>query len=149
MVRVGHPSDTSPAGGYSTDNARTFTAFLSNPNENIDDRVAVSATSRRIVWLPKGSAPYYWTDLGASWTKSVGAPSAAVEGVNYWSKNKPLAADRVDGSMFYLYDYNTGYFFRSTNGAATFEHVSTVPSHRRTWNVGSIRSLILWVTTRL
>jgi hypothetical protein len=63
--------------------------------------VAVSATSRRIVWLPKGSAPYYLTDLGASWTQSIGAPS---------------------------YDCNTGHFYRSTDGAATFESISTIPS---------------------
>ena len=75
MVRVGHPGDTAPAGGYSIDNTQTFTAFSSNPNRNFDGRVAVSATSRRIVWLPKGSIPYYSTDLGASWTKSIGAPS--------------------------------------------------------------------------
>lgn len=126
VVRVGHPGDTSPAGGYSTDNAQTFTAFSSNPNGNFDGRVAVSATSRRIVWLPKGSAPYYSTDLGVSWTQSVGAPSAAVEGKD--SKNKPLAADRTDGSKFYLYDYNNGHFYRSTDGGATFESISTIQS---------------------
>jgi xyloglucan-specific exo-beta-1,4-glucanase len=128
VVRVGHPGHTSPAGGYSTDNGRTFTAFLSNPDESLDGRVSVSATSRRIVWLPKGSVPYCSSDLGASWTKSAGAPPGAVEGADYWSKNKPLAADRVDGSKFYLYDYKSGRFFRSTDGAATFEHVSTIPS---------------------
>ena len=42
VVRVGHPGDTSPAGGYSIDNAQTFTAFSSNPNGNVDGRVAVS-----------------------------------------------------------------------------------------------------------
>ena len=128
VVRVGHPGDTSPAGGYSIDNAQTFTAFSSNPNGNFDGRVAVSATSRRIVWLPKGSVPYYSTDLGASWTKSIGAPLGVVEGADYWSKNKPLASDRTDGSKFYLYDYNSGHFYRSTDGAATFESISTIPS---------------------
>ena len=84
---------------------------------------------RRIVWLPKGyNVPYYSTDLGASWAKSVGASRGAVKGEHYWTKNKPLAADRVDGSKFYLYHYKSGYFFRSTDGAATFDHVSTIPS---------------------
>jgi hypothetical protein len=57
-----------------------------------------------------------------------GGSSGAIEGKDHWSKNKPLAADRIDGSKFYLYDYNSGHFYRSTDGAATFENISTIPS---------------------
>ena len=128
VVRVGHAGDTSPAAGYSTDNAQTFTPFRSIPDASVDGRVAVAATSQRIVWLPKGSVPYYSQDLGASWTRSRGAPAGAVEGADYWSQNKPLAADRVDGRKFYLYDSNSGRFYRSLDGGATFRSVSTVPA---------------------
>ncbi len=94
--------------------------------------IAVSATNaNRVVWIPVGvTAGYgggvFWSaDGGQTWTNATGGPA-----YTYWScwsgAAKELAADRVNGSKFYIFgaiDYTGNYqglFYRSTDGGKTW-----------------------------
>ncbi|HEY9249151.1 MAG TPA: sialidase family protein, partial [Rariglobus sp.] len=68
-------------GGYTPDGGETFVNFPNieqNP-ANQGGRIAVSATSRNLVWATGYSAHkiYYSTDTGATWTLSAGLPEEA------------------------------------------------------------------------
>lgn len=127
VVRVGGKRyENSGGGGYSTDNGVTWSAFLSPPSAK-NGRVAVSADSETIVWVPINGAPIYSSDRGQTWNTGTGAPSNAVH--DFWLWYQPLASDRVYGNTFYLFDRTTGNFHRSTDGGANWNLASsTLPS---------------------
>lgn len=103
-------------GGYSTNNGETWTAF---PSPLVRyGKVAVSAASETMVWVPEKSVPQYSTDRGQTWKASIGAPSTAVH--DYWTWYQPLASDRVNNDTFYLMDRMTGTLYRSTDGGANW-----------------------------
>lgn len=122
IVRVGrHDWQGNGDGGYSTNGGTTYTPFSSVPGNG--GRVAVSATSQRIVWVPQNAVPHYSIDNGATWTASSGAPTGAIGGSNVFVWNYPLASDRVDGNKFYL--YKGGIFYRSTDSGANWTIANT------------------------
>ncbi|WP_223066994.1 carbohydrate binding domain-containing protein [Paenibacillus caui] len=122
IIRVGRQDwQGEGSGGYSADGGASYTAFTSVPGKG--GRVAVSANTRRMVWLPQNDVPYYSEDNGATWKASSGAPSGAVGGSNIFVWNYPLASDRVDGSKFYL--YKEGTLYKSTDGGATWSAANT------------------------
>ncbi|WP_138752240.1 sugar-binding protein [Paenibacillus sinopodophylli] len=109
-------------GGYSTNNGVNWTAFVNPPGKN--GRVAVSAASETIVWLPQVGAPFYSTDRGQTWNPSTGAPANSIH--DFWTWYQPLASDRVNNDTFYLLDRLTGKFHRSTDGGVTWAIASTI-----------------------
>ncbi|KRE64778.1 sugar-binding protein [Paenibacillus sp. Soil750] len=114
----------SGGGGYSTNNGATWTAFPNPPG--IAGRIAVSAGSETMVWVPQHGSPLYSTDRGQSWTPGTGAPSGTVH--DFWVWYQPLASDRVNSNTFYLLERNTWKLFRSTDGGASWNVASTMPT---------------------
>jgi xyloglucan-specific exo-beta-1,4-glucanase len=119
---------------YSDDGGRTWRTFPTKqpfPGAK-DGRIAVSATEPdNIVWLPRhDSATGVWMtrDRGATWQPGEGAPGGLIWPDLVFSFYKPLAADRVRGGVFYLYDKADGRFYRSADGGARWRHVSRLPA---------------------
>ncbi|MCC5842309.1 MAG: exo-alpha-sialidase [Opitutales bacterium] len=95
--------------------------------------IAVSATDpNTIVWIPLNPSwypnqhpPVHSTDGGATWSTVAGLPDS-FNGVSnpYFGANNVLAADTVNGSVFYAYHENlstfAGSIYRSTDGGATW-----------------------------
>ncbi len=118
-------------GGYTTDGGESFVSFLNiekNP-PNQGGRIAVSATSRNMVWATGYSAQkvYYSTDTGATWKRSAGLPEETPVhlGFSVFFFMSPLCSDRVNGSTFYLYNWKEGKFYRSTDSGANFSEVAS------------------------
>lgn len=117
-------------GGYTTDGGETFVNFPNiekNP-PNQGGRIAVSATSRNMVWATGYSAHkvYYSTDTGATWKLSAGLPEEKPVNLG-WSIfyfMSPLCSDRVKGDTFYFYHQADGSFYRSTDGGVSFTQVA-------------------------
>ena len=121
--------DRRARGAYSTDGGATWTEFANMSKEQFGGEVAVSATDpSNIVWVPSyyGAGPdeylskprgiYVTSNRGGSWTHL-----ADVGGTNdfhrfvYWLGRHALAADTVDGGVFYLWS-GDGRFFVSADG---------------------------------
>lgn len=82
-------------------------------------RVACSATDPgNLVMVASGQPPWYTRDAGATWAPSRGAPAGSLRGHSVWNYHHPLASDRVEDSVFYL--YCQGHCYRSTDGGAHF-----------------------------
>jgi len=129
IVRVGrHGWNGSAYAGYSTNGGQGYTIFSNYPTGESGGRVAVSANSQAIVWATQGGYTYLSTDLGSSWTKITSLPVSVVPGTNIFdgSYPEPLAADKVNGNKFYV--YNAGKMYVSTGGGATFAIGATLPS---------------------
>lgn len=126
VVRVGTSGGKNDkgGGGYSTDNGRTWTPFGDWPYGPAA-KIAYSARDPdRLVALPVGESPKFSADRGGSWQDSRGAPAGAI--AKFWHWNHPLAADRVDGDVFYL--YAAGRFYRSDDGGASWKQGSALPN---------------------
>ncbi|WP_438446362.1 sugar-binding protein [Gorillibacterium sp. sgz5001074] len=124
VARVGTTRYNYTGGGsYSTDNGVNWQAFSQPPG--IGGRIAVSAGSETIVWLPQYGSPQYSTDRGQSWIAGTGAPTGLVN--DFWTWHQPLASDRVNSDTFYLMDRYSASFYRSTDGGATWSVASTLP----------------------
>lgn len=102
IVRVGGGGDKrdSKGGlGVSEDGGRTWKR-LKWPF-GLTHKVAYSATNRdNIVVLPFPGVPVATTDRGANWTESTGVVGETLL-KQFWDWDHPLAADRVDGKVFY------------------------------------------------
>lgn len=136
------------SGGYSAgealasdDGGQTWRAlakpFASNPSSGygmtLGGDIAVSATNKNnFVWIPlnpnwypNDHPPIFSTNGGASWTPTTGLPTF-FNGLTdtYNGLTNVLAADAVNGSVFYAYHENTstgvGSIYRSTDGGATW-----------------------------
>ena len=84
-------------------------------------KLAYSATDPdNLVYVPLNSPPYYTTNRGDTWQPVAGVDGLPItrESDDQWSFDSPLAADRVNGTTFYLYEGGT--FYRSEDGGATF-----------------------------
>ncbi|MCF0053448.1 Ig-like domain-containing protein [Dyadobacter sp. LJ53] len=106
-------------GGYSTDGGNSYTKFPSIPGAR--GRIAVSATSRKMVWVTQGGLTYQSDNLGTTWTPCNGVPNAVLKpGSIYeiWAGMQPLAADKVNGNVFYI--YAAGKVYVSTDGGVNF-----------------------------
>ncbi|MRG45309.1 T9SS type A sorting domain-containing protein [Chitinophaga sp. SYP-B3965] len=110
--------------GYSTNGGDTYTLFPQSPG--IRGRVAVSANRRNILWLTQmdGNSPgnVYWSEnLGTSWQKSTGVSAGILPAGPQWNLypgQNHLAADKVNGDYFYVWD--RGSFYVSSNGGKAF-----------------------------
>jgi photosystem II stability/assembly factor-like uncharacterized protein len=110
-------------GSYSPDGGTTWTLFGSSPPPaftNGPGAIAISADGDRLLWLPKGSTPFYSTDSGATWKQSRGGPTST----NDYRTTRPTA-DRVNPGKFYIYDFIGGRIYASTDGGATFSVASS------------------------
>lgn len=121
----GNRSTQSGGGAYSTNNGVSWTEFAQLPQpEAKNGRVAVSANGQQCVWVPEGDIPYVTKDRGTTWQAAAGAPKGSVNSDTVWNFNQPLASDRVDANTFYLYDGQSGKFYRSNNGGLTWATTS-------------------------
>jgi photosystem II stability/assembly factor-like uncharacterized protein len=84
--------------------------------------IAISADGRRLVWLPKGSAPYFSSDEGSTWTRS---HTDFVSASDY--RTSVPVADRVNPTKFYIYDMITGQLHVSTDGGVKFSTAIKLP----------------------
>ena len=120
IARVGSDGwNGSGIGGYSTDGGTSYTKFASLPGAR--GRIAVSATSRKMVWVTQGGLTYQSSNLGTTWTPAGGVPNAVLKpGDIYqiWAGMNPLAADKVNGNLFYI--YAAGKIYVSTDGGVSF-----------------------------
>lgn len=118
-------------GGYTTDGGVTFHNFSCDPAKvpNAGGRIAISATSRTMVWATGHATKWgvsYSTDNGATWQPSAGLPErAAFTGYRIFQFMNPLCSDRVNGSKFYIYNFEEASFYRSTDGGASFTKVAS------------------------
>jgi hypothetical protein len=107
-------------GALSFDGGVTWRDFAATPppaKTNAPGMIAISADGRTLVWLPKGSSPYYSTDDGANWTPSSAnlvSPSSA----DY--RTIGPVADRVNPKKFYVYNTVTGQVYVSTDSGRQF-----------------------------
>lgn len=105
-------------GSCSLDGGTTWTLFGSTPPPAFTHgpgAIALAADGSKLVWLPKGSLPFYSTDGGATWTQSRGGPAST----NDYRTMRPTA-DRVNPDKFYIYDFIGGQIYASADGGATF-----------------------------
>lgn len=133
LYRVGDERPGPYRGAVSRDGGATWARLPALPfREARRGRVAVSATAcDHLVWLPEGAPPYRSRDGGATWTVGVGAPAGAID--DRWNYSHPLASDRVDGDLVYL--YLAGLFHVSSDGGAAWRRGATIaapPYDRRT-----------------
>lgn len=99
-------------------------------------KIAMSATDPdRMVYVAGGGAVYYTADGGSSWAQSEGAPENAIKLTDIWNKDFALAADLVNGDLFYL--FNDGILYASSDGGAswTAQNEDLIPSQDGFLNV--------------
>jgi hypothetical protein len=120
VVRVGTSSSSSvPRGAYSADGGTTWTPFASAPTGSTGQgSIAVSADGATFLWAPRGAAPSYSTDYGATWSSCAGL-----------SGSMQVAADRVNPAKLYASGRNGMYV--STDGGATFARTASVSGRPR------------------
>ncbi len=126
VVRTYNTFDGERGGYISTDYGRTWSLFPTTPPPAQTDSgpgyVAISADGNRLVWTISGSAPYYSTNRGVTWTPCAGSNLTPT-----LSWIEPVCfSDRVNPNKFYLYYRNTGGVFVSTDGGASFNLGSTI-----------------------
>jgi xyloglucan-specific exo-beta-1,4-glucanase len=132
-------------GALSLDGGTTWRDFPAPPppaTAHGPGSIALSADGRRLVWLPKGSAPFVSTDDGATWTPSRGGPVARDD-----YRIDRAVADRVSADKFYIYDSVAGRVFVSTNGGKIFSAVATLPAEGGTLRAAPGRDGSIWVPT--
>jgi hypothetical protein len=113
--------------GYSRDGGRNWVPFAAYPPTVTQGKIGGSiaaSTPASIVWAPSNnSSPYYTDDGGASWrpTSIPGVPSGGETGWGsaYYLNRHIVAADRVLGKTFYLYNYLKG-LYRSADGGVSW-----------------------------
>ncbi|MGD9703661.1 MAG: WD40/YVTN/BNR-like repeat-containing protein [Acidimicrobiia bacterium] len=134
-----YSDDRVARGAYSHDGGETWTEFPNLPLDLFGGEVAVSATDpSNIVWVPTylgspdeyQSAPkgvYVTKDEGGSWTKldDVGGTNAFHRYL-WWLGRQALAADTVEGGVFYLMS-DDGQFFVSTDGGSSWTEAANSP----------------------
>jgi hypothetical protein len=121
IARVGRAGWDGPGYcGYSADGGKTYTIWNS-PADASGGRIAISATSETMVWVTQQQGSYRSADRGATWTPITTLPKGIIlGGANIFSTGPrfPLAADKVNGSKFYV--YHSGRVHVSTDGGRTF-----------------------------
>jgi len=128
IARVGsHGWSGTGFAGCSRDGGATYMIWTC-PDDARSGRIAVAATSETMVWVTQLKASYRSTDRGQNWTVITTLPSGIIGGSNNFSSGAmfPLAADKVNGNKFYV--YNAGRVYVSTDAGATFTASATVPN---------------------
>ena len=103
------------AGGYSTNNGQSWTAFPSNPGGiaqySSNGQISANANGTVILWaLPSGV--FYSNNNGSSWNNSSGIPAGS-----------QIGSDRANSNIFYGVSGNSLYV--STNSGASFTVAGT------------------------
>jgi xyloglucan-specific exo-beta-1,4-glucanase len=129
VVRVGNassanspaPSSAGKSGAYSTDNALTWSPFMTQPTGTTNGgQAAVNANGTRIVWVPEGAAgAFVSANSGGAWTAVTGLPPSNASGRPF------VASDRVNPNRFYAFMEGKAYF--STNAGSTFVASTATP----------------------
>ena len=117
VVRVGDGLwVATAAGGYSTNNGQTWTAFPTNPagiqQYSSNGQISINSTGTTILWSLPNNPPAYSSNFGASWINSTGLPTGA-----------QIGSDRMNAGIFYGVSGNNLYV--STNGGASFTVAGT------------------------
>jgi len=121
IARVGRIAwNGSGYGGYSSDGGKTYTQF-EIPSGVAGGRIAISATDETLIWIPQSGAPQRSRTRGVSWNSITTLPSGLITGDNIFASGPvfPLAADKVNGNKFYVYDCSGGMHV-SSDGGVTF-----------------------------
>ena len=128
----GHPP--TKQSGYSLDGGKTWNIFSAITNGTLPGdlqygNMAVSCNNlNNIVWLPSSQGlPYYTKDRGATWYK-VNEGSNATDGGHhaYYSSKEVLQSDRATDGVFYIYNWNYG-FYKSIDGGASWVQSANNP----------------------
>jgi xyloglucan-specific exo-beta-1,4-glucanase len=96
-------------GAYSTDGAKSWTPFASEPEGRGAGSVAVSSDASTIVWTPRGGSTHYSRDRGATWRRAGGIGAGL-----------RVVSDRANPNRFYAYDGQRGEVYASADGGETF-----------------------------
>lgn len=123
--------------GFSTDGGLTWKKFAALEKDALPKdleygAIAISAQSPdHMVWAPAfKKQPHYTADRGATWTP-VDLGGAYGTGIGPLHQGqKPICADRVLPDTFYFYRGLDGGIYRSTDGGAHFDNISTVTPNR-------------------
>uniref|UniRef100_A0A0C1NFI3 BNR/Asp-box repeat-containing protein n=1 Tax=Tolypothrix bouteillei VB521301 TaxID=1479485 RepID=A0A0C1NFI3_9CYAN len=126
MARVGgNRFNNTYSGATSDDGGLTWKQFGSFPQNTLPTRIAMSATDANLMIVTVSDRqPLRTTDGGNSWKQISGLPKGFS---GPWNWLQPLVADTVDGMTFYYYDNSK--LYRSTNGGASFDVVSSSIPH--------------------
>ncbi|MEW6491817.1 MAG: hypothetical protein AB1589_04600 [Cyanobacteriota bacterium] len=120
--------------GFSRDNARTWQNFPSiekktHPDDLVFGNIAVSATdTQNIVWQPSnGKPPYFTKDGGTTWQRITFFEQKEIDSnihTHLWNRQQALAADTVQGGIFYIYHHEKGLLLRTDDGGETWQIVN-------------------------
>lgn len=132
-------------GALSLDGGVTWKDFATTPataKAKGSGTIALSTDGKRIVWLPKGSAPFFSSDDGATWSKSACdfTSSSAYQ-------TDVVVADRVNADKFYLYDSSKGVVHVSIDGGAHFSAGGQIPPAGGIPRAVPGREGVLWIPT--
>ena len=134
----------SPArGAVSIDGGSTWKDFATAPAAATTygpGIAAISADGRRLVWLPKGSAPWFSTNDGTTWIQS----RSDLVSTKDWTTYGPVA-DRVNPLKFYIYDSITGRVYVSLDGGTSFTLTKTLPTGGGTLRAEPGREGSVWL----
>jgi photosystem II stability/assembly factor-like uncharacterized protein len=115
IVRTGTTyQDDRILAAISDDGGRTWAPLATEPPHPNDRHryttgpITISADAKTIAWTPQGSAPFFTTDRGKTWSATLLPANAHVTG------------DRVEAETFYTYSSTQGAFYLSTDGGKTF-----------------------------
>jgi photosystem II stability/assembly factor-like uncharacterized protein len=126
-VREGYGSNAKGGVALSRDNGKHWTR-TGWPEDKHPAKVAYSATDpNRIVVVPVGDVPRWTADRGTTWAASTGVPGDVI--MDFWRPDHPLAADRKNGQVFYL--FHAGVFYRSDDGGKSWSARSKIPGTNR------------------
>jgi xyloglucan-specific exo-beta-1,4-glucanase len=106
IVRVGTGGTNNVNIGFSSDGGQTWSPAANQPANASGGTVAAASDGSRVVWSC-GPGVYVSTDMGNTWTASVGVPAGA-----------SVRSDRVNPMKFYA--FANGTFYASSDGGLTF-----------------------------
>ncbi len=144
VVRLGGTRSTAAYQGYASSNGGTSWSKMAGwPTGAMPRRVATSATTPGtfVVTVSQGT-PLRSTDVGATFAPVSSLPAGPV---GPWEDTEGLAADKVDGTLFYYLDCATGKFFTSHDSGATFTQTATLPASSLTCHVKTSAANEVWV----
>lgn len=122
LLRVGETWDetAAPFGGFSTDGGSTWTRFAAAPlidgKPARSGKVALTPDGSRWLWLPVDSGAFWSADQAHTWIPSQDSPTGVLRDV--WQNHRPLAADRCQDGVFYI--YHQGRLYCSQDGGGSF-----------------------------
>jgi len=144
-IRI-HEQPKEGLGGYSEDGGKTWTAFAKYPafvanssgTSNQSNFAAISADGSSIVINMQQYGVSYSKDKGATWTKSSTDASllSSVDG------GFRVLADHVTPGVFYIYNTQTGIFYRSTNSGVSWTAMNSSLQKGDSWAWGYFHAFV-------